>query len=101
MAGGRYPSVSASEGGWTGSSLSDLPPYPHYPVIAEARHLFYCDALPLCQLTLIFRLIPLVSLLVSILRYILVTHRESMKEVGQHTLKPPCPRYDCSLNLLK
>lgn len=51
MADGIYPSVPASEGGWTGSSLPDLLPYTHYPVIAEARYPFHCDALPLYQLT--------------------------------------------------
>jgi hypothetical protein len=102
MEGGTYPlthpSLSALEGGWTGSSLPDLPPYPHYPQdIAEARYLILCNALPSYQLTCIFRHIPLVS----ILCYSLVPSRESTKEVGQHTLKATSPRYEGSLHLLE
>jgi hypothetical protein len=40
------PTVLGEE--WTGSWQSNPHPYPHYTqVIAEARNLIFCDALPL------------------------------------------------------
>lgn len=59
--------------GQTGTSLSDLLPYPHRQFIAEARPLIRCDA-------------PLLDNLTSVLILLPVLFRGSM-EVGHHTLK--------------
>jgi hypothetical protein len=89
----NYTWMALSQG-WPGPSLSVLSLCACYlPVKAEARYLIYCDAPSLYRLTWMFGHIPLVRSL--------VLFRESMKEVGDHTLKISSRRYDGFLNLLE
>jgi hypothetical protein len=97
MEGGTDDTCTASSQGWPGSSLPVLSPYTSYlQVKAEARYLICCDAPALYRLTRISGHIPW-----SIHRYSRVLFRESMKEVGDHTLKISPRRYEGFPNRLE
>jgi hypothetical protein len=65
-------------------------------VKAEARYIICCDAPPLYRLTPMFGHIRLVYYRCS-----LVLFRESMKEVGDHTLGISSRRYEGFINLIE
>ena len=89
-----YTCTALSQG-WPAPSLSVLSPS-SLQVKTEARYLICCVHLPLYGLTRMFGILHWSSH-----RRSLILFRESMKEVGGHTLKISSRRYEDFLNLLQ